>query len=97
MFKKDHYVFGLGMGILIPIVFFGLIYGMNYLLMIIGVAKYYLDLQTHIFIALFGNLLPMRYYFVNLTYDKTGRGILIVTFSVILLFFAFKDLLINLG
>ena len=29
MLKKDHYVFGLGIGILTPIVLFGLIYGMS--------------------------------------------------------------------
>lgn len=97
MLKKDHYVFGLGVGILAPLVLFGLIYGMNYLLLLIGVAKYQLDLQTHVLISLFGNLLPIRYYFVNLTFDKTGRGILIITFVTVLVFFAFKDSLFNLG
>jgi hypothetical protein len=93
MLKKDHYVFGLGLGILTPIALFALIFGMNFLLVQIGIAHFYLDLQTHLFISLFGNLLPIRYYFVNLTYDKTGRGILFVTFMIVLVFFGFKDVL----
>jgi hypothetical protein len=93
MLKKDLYVFGFGLGILTPVALFALIYGLNYLLVLMGIAHFYLDLQTHLFISLFGNLLPIRYYFVNLTYDKTGRGILFVTFVIVLLFFGFKDLL----
>jgi len=89
--KKDHYLFGLAIGILTPVALFGLIYVMNLFLIRIGVAKFYLDLQTHLFISLFGNLLPIRYYFVNLKYDKTGRGVLLVTFVIVLLFFALKE------
>jgi hypothetical protein len=95
MLKTDHYIFGLGIGILVPVIIFGVIYGINYILLIIGVAKLYIELQTHVFISLFGNLLPIRYYFVNLTYDKTGRGVLLITFVIVLVFFAFKETLFN--
>lgn len=94
--KKDHYVYGLVIGILTPLLLFGLIYGINHLLLRMGVARYILDLQTHIFVSVFGNLLPIRYYFVNLKYDKTGRGVLLITFVVVLIFFAFKDSIFNL-
>ena len=96
MLKKDHYVLGIAIGLITPVLLFGLIYGINYLLLLMGVANHFLDLQTHLFVSLFGNLLPIRYYFVNLTYDKTGRGILLVTFTVVLLFFAFKDSLFKI-
>ena len=89
--KTDHYAFGLAVGIAIPGILFGLILGINYFLVAIGVARFYLDLQTHVFISIFGNLLAIRYYFVTLKYDKTGRGVLLITFVVVLLFFAFKD------
>ncbi len=91
--KKDNYLFGLAVGILTPAALFGLIYAMNFFLLVIGVAKFYLDLETHLLVSVFGNLLPIRYYFVNLKFDKTGRGVLLVTFVVILLFFAFKDVI----
>lgn len=91
MLEKDNYIFGSMIGIFFPVIFFGFIYGINYILLILGVAKFYLDLQTHLLISLAANLLPIRYYFVNLKYDKTGRGVLLFTFLLILVFFAFKD------
>lgn len=97
MFKKDHYVLGLAIGILCPIVLFGLLYGINWLLLLMGVAKHFVDIQTHVLVSLFGNLIPIRYYFVNLKFDKTGRGVLIITFATVLIFFAFKDSLFNLS
>jgi len=89
--KKDHYIFGIAIGIIVPIVLFGIIYLLNYLLVTTDIAKFYLDLQTHVLISLFGNLIPIRYYFVNLKYDKTGRGVLLITFLLVLVFFGFKD------
>ncbi|MCD4682140.1 MAG: hypothetical protein K8R86_02550 [Bacteroidales bacterium] len=91
MLKKDHYIFGIAIGIIVPIVLFGIIYLLNYLLVTTDIAKFYLDLQTHVLISLFGNLIPIRYYFVNLKYDKTGRGVLLITFLLVLVFFGFKD------
>lgn len=95
MLKKDHYVFGIAIGVLTPVLVFVLIFGINYLLLMMGVAKGYIDLQDHLLVSLFGNLIPIRYYFVNLTFDKTGRGVLLVTFVIVMLFFAFKDTLFN--
>lgn len=97
MIKKDHYILGLVIGILVPVILFVLIYAMNYLLFIMGVAKYYLDLESHVLLSLAGNLLPIRYYFVNLKFDKTGRGVLLVTFATILIFFVFNQSLFNLA
>ncbi|MEZ5082749.1 MAG: hypothetical protein R2750_04795 [Bacteroidales bacterium] len=95
MFKKDHYLFGLLIGVMVPVILFLIIYVINYLLFIMSVAKFYLDLETHVLISLAGNLLPIRYYFVNLKFDKTGRGILLVTFVSILIFFGFHKHLFN--
>ena len=92
MLKKDHYIFGLLIGIVFPAAIFGIIFIINLLLLKTGIAKFYLDKETHLLISLGSNLVPIRYYFVNLTYDKTGRGILLVTFALILFFFAFKDI-----
>ena len=97
LLQKDHYIFGLGVGLATPVILFGLILLINYVLLLMGVARFYLDLQTHVFTSIFGNLLPIRYYFVNLKFDKTGRGVLLITFVVVLLFFAFKDSIFNLS
>jgi len=66
------------------------------MLLKIEVAEFYLDLQTHVLVSLFGNLFPIRYYFVNLKFDKTGRGVLLVTFVLVLIFFGLKGFLFNL-
>ncbi|MEZ5195035.1 MAG: hypothetical protein R2764_01135 [Bacteroidales bacterium] len=91
MFKKDSYILGSGIGIVLPIIIFGLIYFFNLMMIISGAISEYLNLQTHILISLAINLLPFRYYMVSLKYDRTGRGILLFTFIFIMLFFVFKD------
>lgn len=95
MLKKDHFIFGSILGILFPIAILGCIYGINYLLIILGVARFYMDLQTAVLVSLGANMVLIRYYFVNLKFDKTGRGVLFFTFTMILLFFVFKDTLLN--
>jgi hypothetical protein len=91
MLKKDHFIFGSLIGIFFPVIVLGGIYGINYLLIILGVAEFYMDLQTAVLVSLGANMVAIRYYFVNLKYDKTGRGVLFFTFVMILLFFIFKD------
>jgi len=95
MIKKDHHVFGVTVGILVPIILFGVIYLINLFLVVIEVAEFYLEFKTHILISIFGNLLPIRYYFVNLKFDKTGRGVLLVTFVLVLIFFGLNEFLFN--
>lgn len=82
-------------GIIFPLIILGSIYGINYLLIILGVAHFYMDLQTAVLVSLGANMLAIRYYFVNLKFDKTGRGVLFFTFVMILLFFIFKDNLLT--
>jgi hypothetical protein len=90
-FKKDHIIFGAALGLFIPVVIFILILLINYILLQAGMIHVYLDRKIHILISITGNLVPIRYYFVNLKFDKTGRGILLVTFILFISFFAFKD------
>ena len=93
-FKKDHIIFGAALGVFIPLVIFGLILLINYILLQAGMVQVYLDRKIHVLISLTGNLMPIRYYFVNLKFDKTGRGVLLVTFILFISFFAFKDKLL---
>ncbi len=95
MLQRDHFLFGSLIGIFFPLIILGIIYGINYLLIIIGVAHFYMDLQTAVLVSLGANMVSIRYYFVNLKYDKTGRGVLFFTFVMILLFFVFKDNLLT--
>lgn len=89
--KKDNFILGAALGLLIPGVIFGLILLINYILVQTGITYIYFDRKIHVLISLTGNLLPIRYYFVSLKYDKTGRGVLLMTFILFMLFFVLKD------
>jgi len=86
-FKKDSFITGIVIGFLLPSVFFAFLY-----LIDIGVFRFFnahiVTLPAYLFLlSIIANLFPIKYYFVNKTNDKTGRGILLVTFIWVLLFF----------
>ena len=88
--KKDHFIFGFILGILLPALLYGIIWIINFALVEMGLTRTYFDSESHILISFVGNLLILRYYFINLKYDKTGRGIIVVTFILIILSFILK-------
>ena len=96
MLKKDHYLFGVTVGILMPLSLFAVIWLMNFFLLKIHIVDNYLNMPAHILLSITGNLLPIRYYFVNLKFEKTGRSVLLITFILILSFFAFNETLKNI-
>lgn len=87
MFRKDSFFLGTGVAIVFPIFFFGFVYLFNYLLLRMGIAQLYLEKHIHILVGISGNLLPIRIFFVNLKYDKSGRAVLFVTFILTISFF----------
>jgi len=91
MIKKDNYILGAMLGLLIPGIIFGFILLINYIFIQTGLTSNYLDRKIHVLISLTGNLLPIRYYFVTLKYEKTGRGVLLITFILFMLFFILKN------
>jgi hypothetical protein len=90
LLRTNHFVFGLLIGILALLCMFGLIAGINHLLIATGAVSHILDLTTHIMVSFFGNLILIRYYFVNLKFDKTGRGVLLITFVTVIVFFTIR-------
>ncbi len=89
MLKKDNWILGGVLGLVVPLV----IYSVIYLIMrkwgtvneALGI--YYIKESTMQLISIFANMFTFRYYMINLKYDKTGRGILLVTFIFAGLFF----------
>lgn len=90
MFKKDKLLLGIIIGVIAPAFVYGIILLINFILVQTEVTHIYLGKKSHIVLSIAGNLLPIRYYFVNVRLDKTGRGILLITFILIILFFAFE-------
>ena len=89
--KKDQYATGIIIGLILPIISFALVYLLNLALIKLSLASYYLELKSHFLLSIAVNVLPIRYYFVNLKFEKTGRGVLLITFILVMLFFALND------
>lgn len=87
MLKKDNWLLGIGLGVILPVVFYLLIL---LVLKQVGTTpggNYLLKPSTAMLLALFSNFIAFRYYMVNLKFDRTGRGILLVTFVYAGVFF----------
>jgi hypothetical protein len=87
MFKRDSFWLGISIGILSPVVFYGFLILVNLLLASIFGDDFLIRKNTMLLLSIFINLLPIRVYFVSWKLDKTGRGVLLVTFALIILFF----------
>lgn len=86
-YKKDSYVFGGIVALFMPLAMYGLLY------LILWAVEAFFAIETSVFLkpmrllAIVFNVLPMRYYFVKLKFDLTGRAILLVTFIYVLVYF----------
>jgi len=78
---------GLVIGILFPAILFGILYGISEIFAPEG-KEYLIKLPTLMLVSIFPNLFTLRYYLKKLKYDRTGRGILLVTFVYAILYFA---------
>lgn len=98
--RRDSYAVGAILGILLPIVLFGIIYGIYALIlngnpqMLVRKPDLTKDLiPKFILLALIPNIFTLRYYLLKLKFDKTGRGILGVSFLWAVVFLAAQFLL----
>lgn len=87
-FLKDSIWLGLGIGLVLPVVFFYLFDGLN-----VYSSRHLLDKPvifskgTSQLISLFANVIVFRIYMLRLEKDYTGRGILMATFIYALGYF----------
>ena len=79
---------GVLIGTALPMVVFGLFQLMNYLLVSMFSESMVIPRDTLILLSFFSNLVPVRIYFVSLKFEKTGRGVLMVLFLMMILYFA---------
>lgn len=85
--KTDSWTLGIILGIVVPLITFGILWLIMMQLGPISAGRYWLKESTIMLLAIFTNLFTFRYYMVNLRYDRTGRGILLVTFVMAAVFF----------
>ena len=87
IFLRDNYYLGILLGILLPVVFYFLLLLMD-MLVVATLDSHMLRKQEYlILLSITINLFSIKYYFVNLKYDKTGRGVLLITFVQTLVYF----------
>ncbi|MCR4964076.1 MAG: hypothetical protein K6A41_00300 [Bacteroidales bacterium] len=91
--RKDSYVIGILMGVIVPAICFGILYCILALLihfkpdMLVNKPNLMKTiLPKFVLIGIIPSVLLLRYYLLNLKYDKTGRGILISTFVIGIIF-----------
>ena len=87
LFIRDHYFLGILLGIILPAIFYLLLYLMDMSVLAVF-DEHMLQKQEYlILLSITINLFSIKYYFVNLKYDKTGRGVLLITFVQTLAYF----------
>lgn len=88
MLKRDSWFLGIAIGLVLPFAsYFILDYGIQLISkLMIGKAIQF-TVGTLQVISIFTNVLPFRYYMINLKFDYTGRGILLVTFIMGIAYF----------
>lgn len=87
IFKRDKFLLGLAIGIIIPAIFYLILYLVDILVLKFA-RTHMLARQEYLYLVSIAiNLFAIKYYFVNLKYDKTGRGILLVTFLFAIVYF----------
>ena len=91
--RKDTYLMGILIGIIVPAILFGILFGA--LILLVHANPNMLSNNPHLYksivpklilISMIPSLFIMRHYLLNLKYDKTGRGLLIATFVLGLVF-----------
>ncbi len=92
LLNKDDFFTGIILGIAITGITFLLLFGVYYIFQYFQIQmvreKSYLML-----LSLIPPILVFRYYMVKLKYDKTGKGILVVAFLTMVLFFVWTHLM----
>ncbi|MCQ2280818.1 MAG: hypothetical protein MJZ49_08485 [Bacteroidales bacterium] len=90
-FRRDSWGMGIFLGTIVPALTFAVLFGLfTAVLAIAGIefAKMFdIDLVCKlVLLSMVPSVFIMRYYLLKLKYDYTGRGILVVTFVVAIVF-----------
>jgi len=89
MLKKDNIAFGALLGFVLPGLFYGLLYFVATMIETGTPWTRPFEPDRMLLLALVINVIPIRLYFVNYKYDKTGRGVLLVTFLLMVSYFLY--------
>jgi hypothetical protein len=86
--KKDHLAIGALMATSISVVLYGIL-KLAVGLLPEAISSNYLREQSLILVSIFANLFLFRYYMIGLKLEKTGKGILLAMFVLMIVYFIF--------
>lgn len=87
LLNKDSHLTGIIVGLILPVLGFSLAYGVTFLIDLIAGTNINQHSQEFKMIGIAFNLLPIRYFFITQKLELTGRGILLVTFIYVVIYF----------
>lgn len=90
--KRDHYLFGLLIGLALPCITYAVVWLLNSRFTLPS-GEPWLDSQRLMLLAMLPNVALIRYYLVNLKADKTGRVLVAITALAILAVFVVPNLM----
>ena len=90
MFKRDNFAFGCMIGAVLPIVVYVLLQEFVTVTLNTGKTEPRFDDATNLVLSLVTNLIPFRQYMQKGNYEKTGKGILLMTFVYALVYVYIK-------
>jgi hypothetical protein len=87
MLKKDNFILGMVIGLVLPALMFG----------ILSAAKLFVETgtawtrpfetQRMIILSIIINVIPLRWYFVKYKFENSGKGVLLTTFLMVVVYF----------
>jgi hypothetical protein len=85
--KRDNWLVGLLIGIILPLLFFAILFALDFSLFKLWGAHLTARFDYILLLSGTANLFPIRHYLVNLKFEKTGMGILLATIAEIIIYF----------
>jgi hypothetical protein len=90
MLKKDKIVFGVLIGLILPCLVYGILWFISQLVKVEGVWARPFQAENMMLLSIMLNLIPMRIYMVRYKLDRTGRGVLLITFLLVAAYFIYR-------
>ena len=85
MFKKNSFLFGILLGLVMPALLFGILYSLNYYTHLFDHPPVILSVKKMMFACSALNIILIRYYFKHGDLEKTAQGILSVTVFLVIM------------
>jgi len=89
MLKKDNMALGALIGLVLPAIFYGFLTLVGHFIETGTTWTRPFEPDRMFLLALIINVFPIRLYFVTYKFDKTGRGVLLITFILMAAYFLY--------